>query len=281
MNIFLDENKINLYNFFYVDENYSKDHIHMVHSHKTLELLYIYSGYGRYFVGNREYAVNKGDIIICNANILHGESPLQKHTMQTYCCSYDNVKINNLPINTLTFSEEKPLLVLSPKQVQDFNVLMPMIYNHFNKENTIIAKHLALSLLHLLYNEILTHRKTKTNQSEQKNDNLVRNISAFIDDNYKESITLEKISKKFHISPSRLSHVFKEETGLSPIQYAIHRRIGEAQTLLIETDSPIQDIEESLGFCSSVHFCMMFKKYIGITPKNYRQHFKKSYTNNA
>lgn len=276
MNNFLDENNIKLNNSFYVDETYSKDHIHMVHSHKTLELLYIYSGCGRYFIGSREYAVNNGDIIICNANILHGESPLQKHTMQTYCCSYDNVKIKYLPLNTLTLPEEKPLFVISKELLCHFNSLMPMIHNYFHKGNSQIAKHLSISLLYMLYNEILTHQKAKTTLSEQKNDNLVRNITAFIDDNYKENITLEKISKTFHISPSRLSHVFKEETGLSPIQYAIHRRIGEAQSLLIESDAPIQDIEESLGFCSSVHFCMMFKKYIGITPKSYRQHFKRS-----
>ncbi len=43
------------------------------------------------------------------------------------------------------------------------------------------------------------------------------------------------------------------------MQYVIHRRIGEAQTLLMDTHIPIHMIEERLGFGSSCHFSAMFK----------------------
>ncbi|MBQ3725883.1 MAG: helix-turn-helix domain-containing protein [Selenomonadaceae bacterium] len=51
--------------------------------------------------------------------------------------------------------------------------------------------------------------------------------------------------------------------------------MSEAQSQLIETSQPIQDIGEELGFVSSAHFSKMFKKYVGITPKEYRSHFSK------
>ena len=44
-------------------------------------------------------------------------------------------------------------------------------------------------------------------------------------------------------------------------------------SMLIETSKPIQDIGEELGFVSSAHFSKMFKKYVGITPKEYQNHF--------
>ena len=97
----------------------------------------------------------------------------------------------------------------------------------------------------------------------------------YINEHYAEPLTLKKISEAIYISEAHLSRCFKKDAGLSPMQYLMHRRIGEAQSLLIETILPIQDIGEELGFVSSAHFSKMFKQYVGITPKEYRSHFSK------
>ena len=94
-----------------------------------------------------------------------------------------------------------------------------------------------------------------------------------MNEHYAEALTLSQISEKFFISASHLSHVFKRETGLSPIQYMMQRRIGEAQSLLVETSLTIQEIDERLGFTDSAHFSKMFKKCVGVTPKEYRKLF--------
>ena len=95
----------------------------------------------------------------------------------------------------------------------------------------------------------------------------------YLNEHYAENLSLDKISEHFFISKSNLSHYFKRETGLSPIQYIMQRRIGEAQSLLVETSQPIQEIEFRLGFNDSAHFSKMFKKYVGVTPNEYRKHF--------
>ena len=102
---------------------------------------------------------------------------------------------------------------------------------------------------------------------------LINQITDYLNEHYAEALTLSQISEKFFISTSHLSHVFKNETGLSPIQYMMQRRIGEAQSLLVETSLTIQQIEERLGFTDSAHFSKMFKKCVGVTPKEYRKHF--------
>ena len=104
-------------------------------------------------------------------------------------------------------------------------------------------------------------------------DELISQLKDYISEHFAEHLTLEKISEQFFISKSSLSHIFKKETGLSPIQYIIQRRIGEAQSLLVETSLQIQEIEFRLGFNDSAHFSKMFKKYVGVTPKEYRKHF--------
>ena len=59
------------------------------------------------------------------------------------------------------------------------------------------------------------------------------------------------------------------------MQYVIHRRIGEAQSMLVETELPIHRIEEQLGFGSSCHLTSMFKKYVGLSPREYRKHYRR------
>ena len=120
---------------------------------------------------------------------------------------------------------------------------------------------------------LLIERADNPNPSRQKREQLVYRILDYLNENFAEPLTLQKISAKFFISTSNLSHYFKRETGLSPMQYILQRRIGEAQSLLVETTLPIRDIEERLGFSDSAHFSKMFKKYVGVTPGEYRRHF--------
>ena len=58
------------------------------------------------------------------------------------------------------------------------------------------------------------------------------------------------------------------------MQYLYKRRIGEAQSLLIDTDTPIGEIADRLCYGTINHFNTVFKKYVGITPGRYRKSFK-------
>lgn len=265
---------------YYTDEAYSQNHAHMVHKHKdVLELLYIASGEGRYQVGHREYAVREGDLVVCNGNILHGEAPFQKHTMQTYCIALSGVQLDNLPPDTMLDAEQKPLIDLGECTKTVYH-LMETMHPLFSEKPPLrdeeLCQSLAMSVFLLVFRKIRTQIESGKTAAEQKVEDLVRHITAYLDQNYTKTVTLAEISGALNISVSHLSHLFKRETGLAPMQYVIYRRIGEAQSLLMDTDLPVHEIEESLGFGSSCHLSAMFKKYVGISPKEYRSHFKKN-----
>ena len=61
----------------------------------------------------------------------------------------------------------------------------------------------------------------------------------YLDEHYMEPIQLQSLGERFHISQFYLSHIFKAETGLSPMKYVMHRRIGQSQNLLMNTDMPV------------------------------------------
>jgi AraC-like DNA-binding protein len=73
-----------------------------------------------------------------------------------------------------------------------------------------------------------------------------------------------------------LAHVFKESTGFSPIQYIIRRRIGEAQSLLINTNESVTNISGIVGYDNTSYFTTLFSKTVGMSPKKYRQLWIKS-----
>ena len=81
------------------------------------------------------------------------------------------------------------------------------------------------------------------------------------------------MGEALHISPYYLSHVFKQMSGYSPVQYLLRRRIGEAQTLLITTDLPITRIAEMVGYDTQSYFNLQFTKNVGMPPNKFRQNY--------
>lgn len=259
------------------NEIHMQSYAHMVHKHKNqLELLYISRGQGRYHVGGRDYAMREGDLIVCNNEILHGQDPFQKIFMQTYCIALTGVQIKGLPANWMVDAQQKPMLTLPPQISQTIGQLMITVHENFQCEQkaVLLCQTLAMSIFLLVWQELQQQKMSGEQLASQKRESLVRQITEYLDQNYTSQITLQDISEALHISVSHLSHVFKRETGLSPVQYVVYRRIGEAQSMLSSTDLPIGEIEEQLGFGSSCHLSMMFKKYVGISPKEYRKRFQ-------
>lgn len=258
---------------FFVDRNYTQKHAHTLHQHKSvLELLYVCDGEGCYQVGNREYAVSEGDMIICNALTLHGETLSLKNTIQTYCIALSGVQLPQLPANCLVAAEHRPVISLT--RFRDMiSSILPHIHDMFLLKEYRMGQQLAVAVLMMTYQELQQQRENDS-PLVQRNEMIIRKISRYLDEHYTEPLRMDDLSEEFHLSVSHLSHMFKRETGFSPKQYIVLRRIGEAQSLLTESDMPIGQIEEQLGFSSSCHLTATFKKYVGISPREYRKHFR-------
>ncbi|MFO7937950.1 MAG: AraC family transcriptional regulator [Kiritimatiellia bacterium] len=82
---------------------------------------------------------------------------------------------------------------------------------------------------------------------------------------------MDELTKKCALSPSALTLLFKQATGLPPHAYLIKCRIQKSQEMLKNRDQNIVDVSAKLGFCSSQHFAMCFKKETGLTPSEFRK----------
>ncbi|WP_082233324.1 helix-turn-helix transcriptional regulator [Halobacillus massiliensis] len=86
-----------------------------------------------------------------------------------------------------------------------------------------------------------------------------------------ENITLRGIAQELKVNPNYLSSVFTKETGISLTKYINEQRIKEAKELLRETPYSLMEISILLGYNSQSYFTRVFKKQVGIGPKEFRE----------
>lgn len=260
-----------------IDEIYSKSHARLPHTHeKELELFYVYSGAGQYMVDNRFYEIGPGDIVICNAGVLHGEDPEIGRRICSYSVALTGVFIEGLPDNWLAGLDCCPV-VSCGQLAEQAGQIMRLIYllsaDAAHLEDVLSS--LTLSMV-LLTKQLLRSRERHAVQPVANTAfALAHRARRYLDAHHREPLTLRAVAEELHASEYYLAHVFKEEIGMPPMQYVMKRRIGEAQSLLMDTMLPLAEISDLLGYSSPCHFNTMFNKYVGMPPGRYRQSFQK------
>jgi len=245
------------------------------HKHDDIsEMIYICSGEGTFIINNQHYTAKEGDILIYNSGIIHEEYSNPSRPLQTIFCGIKNVAIESLKELCLIPLEVEPVIRKN---------------NYSNTIGTYFSTILEESSLqndgyHIICQSLLTssityiHRAIKSQyiKSESPESNhLASRIKEYIDKNYKKNIKLEDIADELHINKYYLSHVFKEHLQISPINYLIQRRIGEAKNMLVSTELNVGEIARILGYDHPNYFSLLFKKTTGETPRQFKENHKK------
>jgi len=93
----------------------------------------------------------------------------------------------------------------------------------------------------------------------------------YITDHQSETIDFDALARSLGISYRSFRYLFAKETGTSPLQYQLERRLLRAKNLLASSDMPVKDIAESLGFSSTWYFAHFFEKHAKQSPIGYRK----------
>lgn len=89
-----------------------------------------------------------------------------------------------------------------------------------------------------------------------------------------EAVTLEKAAAAVGLSACHLSRVFRQETGISLVDYVQKERVEAARHMLIYSDYTLAVISEYLNFSTQSYFIKIFKKHTGMTPAQYRKYYR-------
>lgn len=124
-----------------------------------------------------------------------------------------------------------------------------------------------VSSLKQLHGKYISLRDAKSHHQ------LVNEIRQYIEDNYANpDLSLNLIADQFHVNAKYSSHLFKEAYGMKFVDFLMNLRMEHAKKLLLQTDLPLQDISEKVGYTHSISFGRTFKKVVGVTPGDYRKY---------
>ncbi len=102
----------------------------------------------------------------------------------------------------------------------------------------------------------------------------LRPVMEYIFEHYCEKIYIEKLADMINVSSDYFTKMFKDSIGTTPIDYINCLRVNESMRLLSETDRPMADIAERIGFCNPNYFHKIFKQYMNTSPLAYRKSTK-------
>ena len=155
------------------------------------------------------------------------------------------------------------------------NIEMAATINKLIKEcmSTSITKDIFadLTLKELLIRIIQTQTVKSLDEGKPFEDNNpIKEVTEYIKQNLKENINLKSLSEKACMSTTSFYRFFKRELGMSPIEYILNEKIKCAKNLLRNPTLQINEVCYLAGFEDANYFIRLFKKYEGITPKQYQ-----------
>ena len=131
-----------------------------------------------------------------------------------------------------------------------------------------LIAHLVHSLKLLTYYIEPEDRKLRTHKYT-----VYREILRYLGENYHRTLSLATIASDLHYSVSYISHIFLERAHTTIMQHLQGLKIKKATALLKGTDKSVLEISELVGFEDSNYFSNVFKKKMGISPREYRKQF--------
>jgi len=178
-------------------------------------------------------------------------------------------------INLLKARLVELLSVLSRAAAQggvDINNLLSKNLEYINKVMTIDTQEdICVWISHALDEFI---ESVYTSQDAKKMSQLKPAIE-FMQYNYYQPLTLADVAKAAHLSVSRLAHLFREQMGVTVVDYLTNIRINHAKRMLLTTENNCTRICYEVGYNNQSYFTRVFKQIAGMTPREFRNQNKR------
>lgn len=105
-----------------------------------------------------------------------------------------------------------------------------------------------------------------------RGDNRLAQAIKFMNQNLRRPLSVQEVAQAVNLSPSHFSRQFKAQTGYSPYEYIVLRRIDEAKHLLTATQLSVKEVAYQTGYNSEENFIHSFQKNVGVSPGLFRQY---------
>ena len=255
------------------------------HTHDFAELIIITRGGGMHWIDGTAYPVQAGDVFLIQDNTEHYFC--ERHDLEMYNIMFDDSYLRDHLRSLRSLSGFNAFFLFEPlfrKRHAFMSKLhlapdaMLAMRKNLNDMLSDIRKQLpgsdllALAKLLEIFVVIAREYSCSPDSNVQTLFRLGEVISR-IENNYRERWTVSRLSRIAAMAPSTFLPVFKEATGMSPIDYLLHVRISKAAEMLLNSNQSITDIANNCGFRDSNYFSRQFRNFYNCSPRDYRKRF--------
>ncbi|WP_148862048.1 AraC family transcriptional regulator [Marinobacter fonticola] len=239
-----------------------RHHMHRQH-HDDHLLIYCTDGIAHLNVEGEGHRIHAGDLLLLPKGASHRYSADNEKPWSLHWVHFSG---NLAPAfcEHMGFSEQTLVRHVGqqPRLLVDFNGLLSVRETGFRPAGLIHAANRLRQLLSAvtLCAEPLAHRQPLDLDS----------IHGFMNEHLDERVTLEHLAELAGLSPAHFATRYRSITGVAPIQHFLHLKVERACQLLDNSDLSFRGISDSLGYEDSYYFSRLFKKVMGISPRDYR-----------
>ena len=245
---------------------YGGDWHSIPHAHSYTELFYIIGGDGQFQINGQLFPVRAHQLVVVNPSVPHTEVSYEAHPLEYIVLGIEGVEL------TIPGSDEARYCLYSFPESNEVLTCMQSVLREMQDRRpeyqTLCLAYMDIIMVQLMRSASVTVTQSQPRFPANRQCAAVRH---YIEQHYKESITLDLLAEKFSINKYYMAHAFKREYGVSPINYLISCRIREGKRLLSETDLSLSQIAAVLGFSSSSYFSQSFRSAEGMSPTEYRK----------
>lgn len=230
-------------------------------------LIYCLTGKGQCETQNGSINLRSDQFLMLPPNEFYSCKADPKNPWVVYCLHFNGNMINELSANFDLKKFAFPTNIAFDVQMMDsWKEIVSNLSNGFTDENIAFAN---LCLYRFISFFLFPNQGKKTAPAIDKSCQLDQSI-LFMKANVHKRLCVEEIAETFKYSPSHYSVLFKQKTGLSPIEYFIRLKIQHAGELLTGSDLIVKEIAGKVGYDDPFYFTRIFKKVTGKTPKEYK-----------
>jgi AraC-like DNA-binding protein len=262
------------------------------HSHQEYEIYFFHSGDCKYLINNRIYELQPGDIILLDGMTLHKANPGTDSTYTRSMLHFSPLwlqeSLNGLGIPNLLdpfkklhncflrtgYDEFGQFVDGRIKEIASSLTHMDEEVQRTGKKNQFLEAEIKLELIQLLMGIYKISQKELSQVTGKRSEKELHaeSIASWINDHYAEKVSLDRIAEELSLSKYYASHIFKEVTGFTVMEYVMACRLNQVKYLLeMEPNQSLTDVARSTGFESVAHFSRFFKEKVGSTPSQYRK----------
>ena len=254
----------------------------MWHWHPEIEITYVQKGTMCYKVNNLVYHLKEGDIVFNNSGALHSGTMENQKDCSYIPVTFDSRLIYGFFQSTINSKYVDPVIQdsLLPAVCIDQSEPWHRQFREFlfrvitlDREKPEFYELDIIIYLQSMWRLLLEHI-TYEPQASRENSleyDRIKKILSYIEENYKNRITLKDISGHIHLCESECTRLFKRHMNTTLFSFLQEYRIEQSLEYL-KTGEAISDVARVVGFEDSNYYSKVFTKIKGCSPREYRKH---------